>query len=341
MKGRQNDPSIHLMRYSWAQTFIDELSARNACIMPMAARVKLPTTVDDPSLLIAKRPIFRFVGQSAAVQSLPLLGLDAARRASASRHGRSLIAADADAKALCGNLRSFIRLIRTQANNIPVGLEVTGRGAYLWHLGMSPESELADAAAQMELLLAGLCIEKVKSCLGERWQPRRLELQSARVPPAQQAEFPQTRIVPRSTMLKVWFSLGELSRIVPASQTGPMREIEPVPHDLRRTLQAALISAFTDAMENPVTLEMAAEMAGANARSLQRHLARAGSTFRDVMGDALVVSASSHLQDPNASVTEVAAIHGYSAPTHFIRAYKRFSGASPGQYQKMAAQRSI
>ena len=198
-----------------------------------------------------------------------------------------------------------------------------------------------DAAAQIELLAAGLCIEKIKSCLGAHWQPRCLELQSVRLPAVLQAEFPETRIVAHRPLLKVWVSLEELGRIIPSSTTAAESdELDRVPGDLRGSLQAALISAFSDAVEVPVTLELAAEMAPVSSRSLQRHLHESGTTFRDLLGDALVVSASRYLQDPTTPVTEVAAIHGYSNPSHFIRAFKHYSGVSPGYYQKLAAQAS-
>lgn len=68
-----------------------------------------------------------------------------------------------------------------------------------------------------------------------------------------------------------------------------------------------------------------------SARTLQRRLADDGTSFQDVVEDVRQTLARVYLADPKLAVGEVAFLLGYSDPRAFVRAFKRWTGKTPGE----------
>jgi AraC-like DNA-binding protein len=66
-------------------------------------------------------------------------------------------------------------------------------------------------------------------------------------------------------------------------------------------------------------------------RTLQRKLASEGTTFREVMEAARGQLAQAYLSDPRVSIGEVAMLLGFSDASSFNRAFRRWTGESPGR----------
>jgi AraC-like DNA-binding protein len=72
-------------------------------------------------------------------------------------------------------------------------------------------------------------------------------------------------------------------------------------------------------------------------RSLQRKLAAEGGSF-DAIVDALRAElARRYLEDRRIAIAEVAFLLGYSEPSAFHRAFKRWTGKTPGEHRKVAS----
>jgi AraC-like DNA-binding protein len=69
-------------------------------------------------------------------------------------------------------------------------------------------------------------------------------------------------------------------------------------------------------------------------RTLQRKLAAEGVTFREVHDAAVMRLAMSWLSDPKVSVAEVAFLLGFSEPSSFNRAFRRWTGDAPGTWRR-------
>ena len=102
------------------------------------------------------------------------------------------------------------------------------------------------------------------------------------------------------------------------------------------TVQEALVAGLPEEAQ-------AANVARAlhvSVRTLQRKLVAAGTTFRDVSDVARRGLAESYLADPHVSITEVAFLLGFSDQTSFHRAFRRWTGASPGAWRRRTARRA-
>jgi AraC-like DNA-binding protein len=65
-----------------------------------------------------------------------------------------------------------------------------------------------------------------------------------------------------------------------------------------------------------------------------RNLARAGTSFETLRDDARKQAAEVYLADPTLSIAEVAYLLGYSEPTAFHRAFKRWHGTTPQAFRR-------
>lgn len=72
-------------------------------------------------------------------------------------------------------------------------------------------------------------------------------------------------------------------------------------------------------------------------RSLQRHLAEEGSSYQQLLNDTRRQLAERHLQDGQLPATEIALLLGYSEPSVFFRAFRQWTGMTPGEYRQRYA----
>jgi AraC-like DNA-binding protein len=73
---------------------------------------------------------------------------------------------------------------------------------------------------------------------------------------------------------------------------------------------------------------------GMGSRTLQRRLKEYGSDFKQLIEDTRQRFAVSYLKNPKTSLTEVAFLLGYSELSAFNRAFKRWMGSTPLDYQR-------
>jgi len=68
---------------------------------------------------------------------------------------------------------------------------------------------------------------------------------------------------------------------------------------------------------------------GLSARALQRHLAKQGTSFSNVIERARRQHALKLLVQDNLSISEIGHALGYSDPSNFCRAFQKWTGQSP------------
>ncbi len=115
-----------------------------------------------------------------------------------------------------------------------------------------------------------------------------------------------------------------------------------VPADDRRTLDALsddvapILRRLRDhLMANVVTttLERAAGELGVGARSLQRALGEAGTSFRDELALVRIHLAENRLLDSDDKLDVIAKQLGFGSSPAFIRMFERATGISPGEFR--------
>jgi AraC-like DNA-binding protein len=84
-------------------------------------------------------------------------------------------------------------------------------------------------------------------------------------------------------------------------------------------------------------LRMTADSAGMSVRSFQRRLAESGLSFAQLLAEARLEAARLMLRESDRKVIEVSVELGYTDSANFTRAFRRWSGVSPQEFRRTAA----
>jgi AraC-like DNA-binding protein len=97
------------------------------------------------------------------------------------------------------------------------------------------------------------------------------------------------------------------------------------------TVQKTIASAMYDGSSSAADVARALHV---SVRTLQRRLAPTGRTFRDVADAMRGHLAQEYLTDPKVSIAEVALLLGFSDQSSFNRAFRRWTGDTPGRWRR-------
>jgi len=85
------------------------------------------------------------------------------------------------------------------------------------------------------------------------------------------------------------------------------------------------------------SIEHLAPRLGVSVRSLQRRLREAGTSYKQVLDQVRHDLALRYLTAGELSIGEVAFLLGFSEPSAFHRAFKRWTGSTPGEFRRQSA----
>ena len=144
-----------------------------------------------------------------------------------------------------------------------------------------------------------------------------------------------------ATADRLCFSAAEWNRPTTSGDAALVKLMEDHARVLaRRAPQPA--SGFSSEVQKAITSTLAdggsvtkvARALNVSVRTLQRKLIASGTTFRQVSDAVRGRLAQGYLTDPKVSISEVAFLLGFSEESAFNRAFRRWTGESPGQWRK-------
>jgi AraC-like DNA-binding protein len=112
----------------------------------------------------------------------------------------------------------------------------------------------------------------------------------------------------------------------------------PASGDARDEVRSVLSSQLT---AGDLRIAVVARRLATTPRTLQRRLLRAGTSFEVLCDDARKEAAQAYLTDTTLSIAEVTYLLGYSEPTAFHRAFKRWHGTTPQAFRAHMASRHL
>ncbi|MFO0693836.1 MAG: AraC family transcriptional regulator [Polyangiales bacterium] len=104
----------------------------------------------------------------------------------------------------------------------------------------------------------------------------------------------------------------------------------PAAEDFTSRVREALVQGLE---AGDVRVGAVAKKLATSERSLQRHLRDEGTSFADLLDDVRRDLALRYLRDAALSVSEVAYMLGYSEKATFFRAFRKWTGETPGAYR--------
>lgn len=107
----------------------------------------------------------------------------------------------------------------------------------------------------------------------------------------------------------------------------------------KRMQRLELYAAVRDAvnkclMQRNATQENVANQLNLSIRNLQRRLKEAGTTYQIILDDSREALALSLIKDLNMPLYEISFLVGFTEPSAFYKAFKRWTGKRPGDYRQ-------
>ena len=299
-----------------------------------ASRIS-PDFLLNPNHWIPLRFALDFAERAARAEGAETLGLDVGRRTAAENLGPMGLRLG-QCPTLYDRAQTASRLL-TQFNNA-ARMWLTVEGEQVWLC----ERFNVDAGREMrhcEDFSLMLILEAVGRAAGPGWTPLEIHLPGTRSARFERDElFQGVRLVYGSRDVRLVFSRDLLARplaALPARAAGTVQSPQarhdgPSPADFVTSLECAVESILS--LGAP-SVEDIADMADLSPRTLQRRLAEAGTSVREVIDHARFRLADEYLRQSTASITDTAFLLGYSDSTAFTRAFHRMTGVSPTAYR--------
>ena len=107
----------------------------------------------------------------------------------------------------------------------------------------------------------------------------------------------------------------------------------PERKDLRRDIEHLVARHLPS---GSVTTKSVAEELGLSERTMARRLADTGTSFRQIIEEVRRELAKRYIAEPDARPSQIARLLGYSEPSAFTHAFRRWTGQSPSRFRKDA-----
>ena len=323
--------NIHLVKAAFHTQF--KTAMENCGVSPdyYFNKVNLPTEVNDPESLLPVKPLYHLVNIVAIDENIPDFGSRVAQLTPWHRvlSLGPLIQASADLSHL---LEKFCEIASSQSSSVLFTL--VDEGSYFSFCYTNALFYKGDI--QMELYRITSMIQLVQLAAGMQWRPQTVRL-----------EMPKMEIAyacPLLTESKIKFSQPDSAIFIPPELLQLTVHMD-IPLSLKagKNIQADLYINFDDAIDQIIktysitkntSIEEIAEVADTSVRTLQRRLKDKGLKFNDLLNRAKFIYAKQKLQDTQMPIKEISASLGYSDPSHFSRAFQRWSGFSPTKFRK-------
>jgi AraC-like DNA-binding protein len=191
---------------------------------------------------------------------------------------------------------------------------------------------------------AGVIINIVRAYLGPTWRPERIEFDLPRARSMTRVEDSfDCEVRSGATHVSVYMRLDAIATPLARGLSSPLVTLA----DVRRSRAGGSPVGLPDVVrelvrvqrwESSVSLDSIAEHLMLGPRTLQRQLESHSAGFRAIVNQVRLDHARALLEEEDLSITRIAGELGYSAPTHFARAFHRQMGLSPRRYRKVIAE---
>jgi AraC-like DNA-binding protein len=202
-------------------------------------------------------------------------------------------------------------------------------------------------AAAVEYTFAALLLRS-RAGLGIDWCPLALELTSPSPPPEVSAELARVfGVAPRhaATRDRMLISAHDWARLNAAGDRSLFevldRHAAMLLADIGSSPGSSLIADVRAAVGAELrggdpTLDRVAGRMGMSGRTLQRRLDEQSLRFGELVDEVRAALAKAYLQDRQMALCEVAFLLGFADQSAFGRAFKRWTGVTPGRWRRAA-----
>ena len=334
---RRKGAAIHVIRAPILQHVASRFEAMGAPVGELLDRSGVSRELLALSAtLVPLANVFRFFELSCASLGNEHLGLDLGHNSSLAdfgAYGKSL----ASSLTVGAYLRSGVRYYRCLNSGERLWLSRDEGGDI--RINMTSCENHSLGAHQSHLCTLIVTILTIRRAVGPDWRPRELGLAYTPREPVPETELlAGTRIVYGTghSYITVPCTLPQLrfphsSRFRVAGSGGPG---SPMPTDVLEIVTNQVEMLYTH--RGTPHIDTVADSLAMSRRTLQREIARRGTTYAEVVHHSRMRRACEDLDNSDKTVTEIAFELGYTDASNFTRAFRRETGVSPSDFRRQA-----
>jgi AraC-like DNA-binding protein len=331
---------IPLHRVAVVRPFTQFLSSIGAPVDLGFRRARLPiTALEDVDNYVSSHYFWAFLVDMARREHMEDLGFRVGERFGANCADPKLSAMIRTSPTLYRGLDRACRMINKTVTNCTVGLLSAPRDGYAYFFHSPSCSAENPAIEQIGWYGLMTLLGMVREVAGPHWQPEEIGVMTDRMPNRYILDrFPLSRIR-RSQPFSYLTVADRLLATQPAGQGSAATahsaiEYEVVPGSYATGFRA-LVTPYL--LDSGFGIEDAAAVCETSVRSMQRRLARCGTSYSEVLNEERFNVACRMLSEPGMRIADVAFRLGYSDPTNFSRAFRRIAGIGPRSYRRAHA----
>jgi AraC-like DNA-binding protein len=107
-------------------------------------------------------------------------------------------------------------------------------------------------------------------------------------------------------------------------------------HELARINDQAVVDYLARFDRDSITMQVIAESLHVSLRSLQRRLNKEETNFKTLLESTRQELALHYIRETHRTLGEITYLLGFSEPSNFTRAFKRWTGKTPAEYREDA-----
>ncbi|MBW2293077.1 MAG: AraC family transcriptional regulator ligand-binding domain-containing protein [Deltaproteobacteria bacterium] len=326
-----SDVRVPLVRLSQALPFTSWMESRGIPTERLLRSVGLPTDPDEaPDLLVAERPLWRFLDRAARVEGIEDFGWRAGEESSVEEIGTFGHAIRA-AASLRAALETFFRELKQHSSHGDYGLTVDGEQAWFWRQGTFGSQAGREQAEQYVLMLM---IQIIRLAAGPRWTPSHVLVEASELVSSASDSLAGAHVECGAPVTAIRLPREMLS----VELRDPLARRDPHlsdPSDRGTSFLGTLRQAVDASLPVLVPgIDWAAEVVGTSPRTLQRRLQSHSLTWSGLVDQARKDAAFRLLVDPGIRISDIAQATGYSNPANFNHAFRRWTGSTPCAYRE-------
>lgn len=235
-------------------------------------------------------------------------------------------------------LQRTVRYFRLMSDKEKLILDESGEDFRL--IVENPIADYPTAAEDLDASFAVL-VRLCRMCHGESFAPLRVTMSRPEpMDSASFAEFFRAPIQYSGNENSICFDRADALAALPTANAEVARANEKIVQDYlarfdRSSVAMQVRSRLTEQLPSGrVTQDSVADSLHMSLRSLQRRLKGEGTSYKDLLDETRRELAIQYMAQSHFSVNEITYLLGFSEPSNFSRAFRRWTGRSPSAYRE-------
>lgn len=235
-------------------------------------------------------------------------------------------------------LRRLQRFGRLVATGIDLELQEEGDSV---HLLLDYGPDLGSSVSASRDYTVGIITRMCRLTLGEYLAPVKVELERPRPAEPERWEYMlSSRVVFDAPTSRITWSRSDIMEPLVTGDPALARINDEhtmifLDSFLARSTSRDVVDKIVEKLpDGPPNQQQIATALHVSNRTLQRKLKDEGTSFMDLLQDTRMQLARKYLRSPGRSIVETAYLLGFSEPSTFSRAFKRWTGQAPADYRE-------